>query len=204
MKIKVLTLGLLKINCYLVLTDDMALVIDPGKYDERQKQFLSENEDKQRLILITHAHFDHILGAERLREETGVQIAIGRIEAPSLQDARLNLSDRFRAPLKPFDADILLDDNQVLEFGNTTVKCIVVPGHTMGSMCYLINDTLFSGDTLFYNTIGNTDFPTGDFGMLITALRNLVEILPEQTKVYPGHGEETVIGYEKAYNPFLR
>ena len=204
MKIETLVLGLLKVNCYLLLTRDAAIVIDPGKYDERQKQFLSQNADKKRLILITHAHFDHVLGAERLRNETGVDIAIGEIEAPALKDKHLNLTDRFPATANPIDADILLKDNQIFNLGNTEIMCKLVPGHTLGSLCYIIEGKLFSGDTIFYNTIGNTEFPGGDFNTLVASIKKLTNNLPDDTEVYSGHGEVTTVGFEKAYNPFLR
>lgn len=204
MEIKTLALALIRTNCYLVSSDNTALVIDPGFYSEKAEEFLLENSDKERMILITHAHFDHIGGALALREKTGVKIAIGSLENEYLSDMSVNLSDRFHAHLNPFSADILLEDGEELMVGDLTLKTILTAGHTKGGVCYLIDDTLFSGDTLFYESIGRTDFPTGDIKTLINSINMLLENLDGGIKVYPGHGEATTLEHEKHHNPFLR
>jgi len=203
MEIKVLPLGDIQVNCYLVSTEKSALVVDPGFYSQKVEEFLKENSHKERMILLTHAHFDHIGGAELLRENTGVNIAIGEKENAFLSDPAVNLSGLLSAPLKPFSADISLKDNETLNIGDLKIKVIHTPGHTSGSVSYLIDDVLFSGDTLFNSSIGRTDFPTGDFAVLSQSIKKLYELDGEIT-VLSGHGEATNLNYEKMYNPFVR
>lgn len=204
MNITKLEIGLLKSNCYLISSEKAAICIDPGYYDERIRLFFEENSDKQRMILLTHTHFDHVGAAERLRSETGVKIAIGRIEEPSLHDPAVTLSDRFHAHIAPFGADKTIDDGEKFSVGDLKISAILTPGHTIGGMCYLINGNLFSGDTLFAGTIGNTTHPGGDGDRLLRSVEQLAYMLPDETPVYPGHGKSTDMGTEKRTNPFLR
>lgn len=201
MKIDVIPLGHIAANCYMLLSDNAAVVIDPGIFSQRVKDFLNENSEKERLILLTHAHFDHICGAERLRADTGVKIAVGEKDAPALIDTSLSLSDKFHAHQTPFEADILLKDNEIFDVGNIEFKSLSTPGHTVGGMCYLTVKTLFSGDTLFLESVGRTDFPGGDGEALLKSIKRLLS-LDEDIEVYPGHGEPTTIEHEKLYNPF--
>ena len=203
MEIKVLRLGDIQVNCYLVKTEKVALVIDAGYYSKEAEDFLNENYDKERVILLTHAHFDHIGGALDLRENCGVKIAIGEKENAFLSDSKVNLSHLFGANLKPFTADVLLADGEILKIGDLEIKVIHTPGHTLGGVCYLIDNVLFSGDTLFNQSVGRTDFPTGDFNTLSASIRRLYE-LDDDISVLSGHGDATKIGIEKIYNPFVR
>ncbi len=203
MEIKVLPLGDIQVNCYLVSTEKAALVVDPGFYSQKVEEFLKENSHKERMILLTHAHFDHIGGAEQLRNKTGVNIAIGEKENAFLSDPSVNLSGLFSVSLKPFSADVLLKDEEILNIGDLKIKVIHTPGHTLGSVSYLIDDVLFSGDTLFNSSIGRTDFPTGDFAILSQSIKKLYELNSDIT-VLSGHGEATNLNYEKMYNPFVR
>ena len=203
MEIKTLILRHIQTNCYLLSTESGAIVVDPGFVNEETERFLLENSDKERLILITHGHFDHISGALALREKTGVKIAIGRLDNEYLSDNALNLSCRFRTPVIPFSADILLDDLQEFLVGDINVKTILTPGHTKGGVCYLINDVIFSGDTIFFESIGRTDFPGGSYETLIDSINKLFS-LPKDYALYPGHGEPTTLSHEKKYNPFIR
>ena len=201
MKIDVIPLGHIAANCYMLLSDNAAVVIDPGIFSQRVKDFLNENSEKERLILLTHAHFDHICGAERLRADTGVKIAVGEKDAPALIDTSLSLSDKFHAHQTPFEADILLKDNEIFNVGDIEFESLSTPGHTVGGMCYLTVKTLFSGDTLFLESVGRTDFPGGDGEALLKSIKRLLS-LDEDIEVYPGHGEPTTIEHEKLYNPF--
>ncbi|MBO5210954.1 MAG: MBL fold metallo-hydrolase [Clostridia bacterium] len=203
MEIKALVLGDIEVNCYLVSTDKAAVVIDPGYRCVEALEFLKNANDKERLILLTHAHFDHIGFADELAEITDSKIAIGEKDAPALLDNNLNLSALFGAPLSTFSADILLDDNDEITVGDLTFKVIHTPGHTVGGVCYLCGDTLFSGDTLFAGSIGRTDFPGGSFETLKNSIKRIYT-LPDDTVLLSGHGGKTTVINEKRYNPFVR
>lgn len=191
-------------NCYGVLTDKAAIVVDPGKYTLELADFLKSNADKTRLILITHAHYDHIGGALELREKTGVKIAIGKNEEFALSDKAFNLSGRFTPAIPAFNADYTIEDEEEFTVGDITIKAFETPGHTVGGMCYLMNDNLFSGDMLFYETVGRVDLPGGDINEMKQSLDRMMWIFDDEIKVYSGHGEETTIGHERKYNPYLR
>lgn len=202
MEIRAIHLGLIKTNCYLISTDKAAVVIDPGFKTEITADFLKANEGKARMILITHAHFDHIGGAEALRNETGVEIGIGELDAPALKDTELNLSDKFHAHILPFSADRTFCDGEKFSIGDIDFEVILTPGHTVGGVSYLSGESLFSGDTLFAGAVGRTDMPGGSLKALKKSLKRLTA-LPNETKVYPGHGDFTTVGYEKENNMFV-
>lgn len=202
MEIRAIHLGLIKTNCYLISTDKAAVVIDPGFKTEITADFLKANGGKARMILITHAHFDHIGGAEALRNETGVEIGIGELDAPALKDTELNLSDKFHAHIAPFSADRTFCDGEKFSVGDIDFEVILTPGHTVGGVSYLSGESLFSGDTLFAGAVGRIDMPGGSLKALKKSLKRLTA-LPNETKVYPGHGDFTTVGYEKENNMFV-
>ncbi len=202
MEIKTLRLGLIGTNCYLVSGENGAVVIDPGFKSAEAEAFLEKNNDKERLIVLTHAHFDHIGWAPVLREKTGVKIAIGTDDASALLNPDINLSNRFHANIPPFKADVLLEDNQLLTVGELSFKVYKTPGHTVGGISLLFGENLFSGDTLFKNSIGRTDFWGGEYNCLIKSVKKLLE-LDDSITVLSGHGEATTIGNERKYNPFI-
>ncbi len=202
MEIRTLALGLIQINCYLVSTDNAALVIDPGFSSPEAESFLLENCEKERVILITHAHFDHIGGAKELREKTGVKIAVGERDDQDLRNPEANLSNKFHARVEPFSADILLSDGEILKVGDIDIKVISTPGHTVGGVCFLVGDVLFSGDTLFCESVGRTDFKGGDFAALMESVGRLMQLDPK-LRVLPGHGPATTVAHEKQYNPII-
>lgn len=202
MFIKRLILGEVETNSYLLENEDVSIVVDPAECTDEMVEFLNSAKN-EKLILLTHAHFDHIKGAEELRRLTNTQIAIHELDANATADPKLNLSSFFGIYSTPFTADILLNDNEVLNFGKTRIKVLHTPGHTVGSVCFLIDDILISGDTLFKFSIGRTDFPGGSFETIKSSLNRLI-LLQENIKVYSGHGEPTTIGREKRTNPFLK
>lgn len=186
-------------NCYLVSTDSAAIVIDPGYEDIRTVEFLEKNADKERLILITHAHFDHIGGADILREKTGVKIAIGEFDNPALSDNIVNEGTACGVYIEPFSADILITDNEEFSVGDIFVKAYLTKGHTIGGLCYLMDDNLFTGDILFHRGFGNTCFHGGSRREIVNSLNFLFNNFAPDTKVFSGHGDTTTIGSEKSY-----
>lgn len=203
MEIKALVLGNIEVNCYLVSTDKAAVVIDPGYRSIEALEFLQNATDKERLILLTHGHFDHIGFADELSAITNTKIAIGEKDAPALEDNNVNLSALFGMPISTFSADILLSDKDEISVGDLTFKVMHTPGHTVGGVCYLCEDILFSGDTLFEGSIGRTDFPGGDFETLKNSIKRIYA-LPNDTVLLSGHGDQTTVLNEKRYNPFVR
>ena len=189
-------------NSYLIKTEDVAMVVDPAVCTDEMIEFLNLSEG-EKLILLTHSHFDHIGGAKELRDKTGSQIAVHQLDANGTDDMTLNLSSYFGFPIRSFKADIFLNDGDILSFNNTEIKVIHTPGHTIGSVCYIIENLLISGDTLFEMTIGRTDFPGGNVEEIRRSLNKLSK-LDEGLKVCSGHGEITSLGREKRNNPFLK
>ncbi len=190
-------------NCYFLESENAAIVIDPGYERESILTFLNKNEGKERLILLTHGHFDHIGGADYLRQKTGVKIGIGALDVPALSDDDLNCAYLFKRKLEPFSADYKYLDDDLIKVGDIELKVIFTPGHTVGGVSYLCGDNLFSGDTLFKTSVGRTDFAGGSFEELEKSIKKLYT-LPDETVVYSGHGESSTIGFEKKYNPFVR
>ncbi len=200
---KITCLNIWMTNCYLLETEKAAIVIDPGYKREGILNFLKENEHKERLILITHGHFDHISGAEYLRNEIGVKIGIGALDEPALRDDELNCAVNFKRKINPFEADFKYNDGDKITVGDIELSVMLTAGHTVGGVCYLCENYAFTGDTLFNCSVGRTDFIGGSFKELEASIKRLYT-LPDETVVYAGHGESTTIGYEKQNNPFVR
>ncbi len=191
-------------NCYGITTDKAAIVVDPGKYTNELAAFLNSNAYKARLILLTHAHYDHIGGAQQLRNATGVKIAIGKNEAFALSDKSFNLSGRFTPEIAAFNADYTIEDEEEFTVGDINITAYETAGHTVGGMCYLMENALFSGDMLFYETIGRTDLPGGNMQDMKKSLDRIMWLFDDGVSVYSGHTQPTTIGHERKYNPYLR
>lgn len=199
-------MGAMGANCYLYacMESKKAVIIDPGADGKRIYRWVSEKGFKVDYILLTHGHVDHIGAVDELRELLrDVSVGIHADDAGMLTDGRKNLSSYFGSGLVLKKADILLQDGQELTIGKERIKVISTPGHSPGGVCFLCSEGLFSGDTLFAGSIGRTDFPGGSMNQLLDGVKKKLLILPEATRVFPGHGEETSIGEEKRDNPFL-
>ena len=194
MQITPLTLGPLGTNCYIVSADgsDEAVVIDPAARGDRIKAALGNQ--KTAAVLLTHGHFDHT-GA--LADFSGCPIYIHPLDAQMLSDPRLSLAGMVgdRAP-RPAATDYV-NDGDILTLAGLQIRVFHTPGHTPGSVSYLIGDALFTGDTLFQGSCGRTDFPGGSWDDEMASIRKLLA-LPEDHPVYPGHGPETRLSGEKA------
>ncbi len=204
MNVNYFSVGALGTNCYIVSDDSgHAAIIDPGGDAQRILATVKDKDLTVDFILLTHAHFDHIMAVEELRDATGAQLLVGAGDAPMLCDAQFNLSAMvYPTQTVALTADRLLVEGDTVSFGDTTLTVMETPGHTRGSVCYLGDDRLFSGDTLFAGSIGRTDLPGGDMGVLRRSLARLASLDGDCT-VYPGHGEETTLSFEKAANPYL-
>lgn len=198
MEIKTYVAGPLMTNTYLIINDNKGIIIDPTigleKYiDEIKKVEITA-------ILITHCHIDHIASISLF----DAPIYISSIDACGLNDNRINLSTIFGIHyIKASNNIITLNDGDLIKLDGLSIKCILTPGHTKGGMCYLIDDCLFTGDTLFQVGIGRTDFPTGSIIDLKDSLLKLKK-LSSNIKLYPGHGNDSTIDFELHYNPYMK
>jgi glyoxylase-like metal-dependent hydrolase (beta-lactamase superfamily II) len=179
-------------------------VFDPGDNGSKIYEELNKKELTLKAILLTHGHFDHINAATYLVNQTHAKTYISREEERLVTDANLNCSVMFGQPsiLTP---DEFVKDNDIIYFLDTQMKVISTPGHTAGSVCFYFEEDgiLISGDTLFFESCGRTDFPTGNARQMSATLEALVTQLKEDVAVYPGHGCATSIGYEKNNNPYI-
>lgn len=195
-------------NCYLVtdMSTGEGFLVDPGAYGKRQSDYIkSQGIDKLSYILLTHGHFDHMLGAEKFRQEFSAKVVIHCLDEDKLSSAVGSLYSHFDRDnsFAPTSADITVKDGDTLPFGKETIEVIHTPGHTKGGVCYKIRDLLFTGDTLFKSTIGRTDFPDSDEMEMLESLIRL-DKLDMNYKIYPGHEGVTTLDFEKQTNKYMK
>ncbi len=200
-----LLVGVIVTNSYLVRcsADGEAVVIDPGAEGDKILAVAQEKGLRLRYIINTHGHGDHIGANAYIKERTGASILIHSADAQMLVSARENLSAWMSKGITSLPADRLLAAGDEIICGEVTFKVLATPGHTPGSISLAAPGLVFTGDALFKESIGRTDFPKGSLNELLTGVRNNLFTLPEDTIVYPGHGPATTIGYERKYNPFF-
>lgn len=205
MQMQRLVLGELATNCYIVWdTTKNALVIDPADELDAIMRVLQREKITVKAVALTHAHFDHMLAAEALCRATGAPLYVGRGDADAMTDPVRNLSGLFTPQQSLRLAEFLmLCEGDSLSIGDLIFTVLETPGHTPGCICLQCGDILFSGDTLFKDSIGRLDFPGGDTAAMLASLRRLVQLEPDTT-VYPGHGPSTTIGREIRCNPYLQ
>lgn len=232
MQIKALVTPPLDANCYIVSCEktNAAVIIDPGGNFRAIMDVISHCELSVKAIINTHGHVDHIGANGELKQVTGAPLLISLADAPMLPDPSGNLSAFFAEQVRSPEADRLLLDGDCVAFGEESLHVIATPGHTRGGLCLYSSSpavggaelpgegsaagvgiggtvagvgVLFSGDTLFAGSIGRSDFPGGDSSELLASIKNKLLTLPDETIVYPGHGDTTTIGEERRFNPFL-
>lgn len=205
MQVHRLVLGALDTNCYVVSDEGgAALVVDPADDANAIVDYLQSRNLVVHAVVLTHAHFDHMLAAETISHVLAVPLYVGRGDAAAMTDPLRNLSGLFGMshPVAVTDFS-LLQEGESLSVGRMTFTVMETPGHTPGCICLLGNGLLFAGDTLFRGSIGRLDFPGGDELAMLGSLQRLKK-LPAETTVYPGHGPDTTIGCERDHNPYLR
>ena len=199
-------LGVCQTNCYFVYREGSSKVIfiDPADYGDQIFKAMKDNGFEVAAILLTHGHFDHIWGCSKLRQFTSAPVYAYEGEEELLQSSHLNISAEAGRPCT-VKANTLLKDGEEVTIEGMTFKLIATPGHTQGSCCYYFEEAgmLISGDTLFEESVGRTDFATGSMGTLVRSVKEKLFVLPDDTVVYPGHGDSTTIEHEKKYNPFI-
>ncbi len=188
--LKKIVVGLYQANCYILGEKNFwhGVIIDPGDEAFKIINVVEDSGLKIKYILITHGHFDHTGAAEEIRNALNVPIAMHPMDRG----------------LVNFEPDILLKNNDIIQVGDLEIKALHVPGHSPGSLCYALDGLVFTGDALFAGSVGRTDFPGGSHSLLISGIRSNLLTLPDQTRIYPGHGPPSTIGTERLRNPFLR
>lgn len=199
-----LAVGPIQANCYILGCEQTkeAVVIDPGDEAKRILGGLQKYVLQLKTIINTHGHFDHVGANKALKDLTGAPILIHRDDAPMLSHLSASAGMwGMRAQDSP--ADQFIKDGDRISFGQITLEVIHTPGHSPGGISLYTPKVVFVGDTLFAGSIGRTDFPGGDYDLLISCVKNRLFVLGDDIHVYPGHGPDTTIGYERKYNPFF-
>lgn len=207
MTFDVIVVGPLGVNCSVLGCEStgQAVVVDPGGDAERILAVVQRRGLTVTTIINTHGHFDHVGANLRLKEATGAELLIHAADEPMLSRVT-TVAGMYGMHAENSPApDRLLEDGQVIRFGNHTLQVIHTPGHTPGGCCLYLEaeQKLISGDTLFADGVGRTDLPGGSHEQLVTSIRTRLFTLPDQIEVWPGHGPATTIGHEKRHNPYL-
>ena len=197
--------GIYAANCYVITCEETgkSAIIDPGGDANNILKFIEDQQLELSLILLTHGHGDHIGGIADILAKNKVPVMIHGEDAYLLKDAEKNLSSFMSGPNIEIEADRMLEDQDIIELGNLKLKVLHTPGHTLGSICIFCDDVVFTGDTLFANSIGRTDLEGGSFKSIIQSILLKLYTLPDETKVMPGHGPASTISIEKLTNPFV-
>ena len=195
--------GPVQTNCYFLYREDTkdCVIVDPGDEAKRIKKFIEDQELHPVAILLTHGHFDHVMAVDSVRAAYHIPVYAAEAEKETMQDASINLSINMGGAMLSVEADHWLKDGETITLLDQEVRCILTPGHTVGGMCFYFPKAgmLFSGDTLFQESVGRTDFPGGSEAAIINSIKEKLLKLPGNTDVYPGHMDTTKIDNEKVY-----
>lgn len=207
MYIKVLPLGLVDANCYILCDENKCgAVIDAGDYTPRLQMAIKESGiEKLLYIICTHGHFDHVSGVARLKEKyPEAKVVVGEADAPALSSAFISGAEAFGLPFYPCYADVIVNEGDVLQVGSILLKVIATPGHTLGGVVlYCESEKIaFTGDTIFRGSVGRTDLYGGSYAQLMTSIKK-IKNLPPDTALMCGHGDSTTVQFEMEHNPYL-
>lgn len=203
-KIMKLVVGELQENCFILFDENKdAFVVDPGGSSENIIEAIDKNELNIKYILLTHGHFDHVVAVAALVKKYKAPVYMSKDDRAFLESPKEVRASAFGMQIEAADVDVFVKEGDEIPFSEGTIKVIETPGHTLGSVCYLFENYLFAGDTLFNGSIGRTDFPESDHSLMIESLKKLKK-LDDEIYVLSGHGPESQISYEKMTNPYLR
>lgn len=206
MKVEKFVTGMISTNCYLAINEEtkQAVIIDPASCPDYLISHIKREGLHVEAILLTHGHFDHIMGIDGFLEEFVVPVYVHELDQKLMTDIKLNQSSTYMAGYT-FSNAVSVKDGQTLSLAGYEFRVLHTPGHTPGGVCYYVESekTVFCGDTLFQNSVGRTDFPLGSMSELIRSIKEKLMVLPGDVTAWPGHMGETMIGYEKEHNPFI-
>lgn len=190
-------------NCSLIIDEktNQSALVDCNEFSQKMIDMIGDTDLKY--ILLTHGHFDHIIGVKSVKEKYGAQVVISKEDEPMLNSSKLSLAVFCNASQNNVDADIIVKDGDEITLGEIKIKVMATPGHTSGSVCYIAENCIFSGDTLFYCSCGRTDFPSGSPEQMMSSLQKL-KALDGDYKVYTGHNNLTTLDFERKNNPYMK
>lgn len=203
MNIKTLPCGEYQTNCYIIEKDGKALIVDPGDDFSLISHTLENIDADPEAILLTHGHFDHIVSVDAIIQKYGIPVYIHPEDSHYFNLPEYNLSCFYYKEIIIEAKPVLLLDNE-LQIDEFDIRIFETPGHTQGGVCFLIGNDLFSGDTIFHETVGRTDMINGKHKLLMKSVKRLLESLSENVTIYPGHGQSTTVAHEIANNPFYK
>lgn len=207
LNLRSLVVGPVMTNCYFLQNKETTelILVDPGAEAERISRMIEKLGKKPVAILLTHGHYDHMMAVNELRQEWKIPIFASKAEKETLSNPEINLSLEWEGRGYTVEADEYLEDGQEIELAGFKIRMYLTPGHTEGSCCYYFEEEelLMSGDTIFAGNCGRCDLPGGSFAQMQISLHKIIDHLPEEVRIYPGHGDETSIRHEKSYNPYL-
>lgn len=190
-------------NCSLIIDEktNQSALVDCNEFSQKMIDMIGDTDLKY--ILLTHGHFDHIIGARDTKAKYGAKVVISSEDKPMLSFSKLSLAAFCNAPQNDVEADVVVADGDEITLGDTVIKVMSTPGHTLGSVCYIAENCIFSGDTLFYCSCGRTDFPSGSPEQMMSSLQKL-KALDGDYKVYTGHNNLTTLDFERKNNPYMK
>lgn len=203
-KIMKLVVGQLQENCFILFDENKdAFVVDPGGSSKNIIEAIEKNSLSIKYILLTHGHFDHVGAVASLVKKYKAPVYLSKEDRAFLESPKEVRASAFGMQIEAAEVDVFVKEGDEIPFSEGNIKVIETPGHTLGSVCYLFENYLFAGDTLFNGSIGRTDFPESDHSLMVESLKKLKK-LDDEIYVLSGHGPESQISYEKMTNPYLR